>query len=292
MALGLLDLSDGLGHSNGMLDRRSFQSAAGLALLDLLACLRFYSRVALPTFRFETAPHDMPDFSRAVRMLPLAGALIGLCGALGLVLAHMAMLPPLASAALCVGILLRVTGGFHEDGLADCADGFGGGSGIDRKLEIMRDSRIGTFGAAALFMTLFLRIILTASILEGFGPRAAAVSIIAAAAVSRVAGLLPLALLPPARRDGVGFAARQLPLRRLALTALFAVLLALILCDLGAIDWRRTTIASLAAGLAGLYIAVLSRQHIGGHTGDVNGAAQQLAELAFLISLLLFWTRS
>jgi adenosylcobinamide-GDP ribazoletransferase len=273
-----------------MLDRRSLKSSAGLALLDLLGCLRFYSRVAIPVFAFERAPHAMPDFTRAVRMLPIAGALIGLCGGLGLVLADIAMLPPMVSAALCVGILLRVTGALHEDGLADCVDGFGGGSSIDRKLEIMRDSRIGTFGAAALFMSLVLRIVLTASILERFGLVAAVVSVVAAAAISRVAGLLPLALLQPARPNGAGFAARQLPLRRLASAALLALLLAVILCYLAAIDWPRTIGASLAAGVAGLYITFLSRQHIGGHTGDVAGAAQQLAELAFLISLLLFRT--
>jgi adenosylcobinamide-GDP ribazoletransferase len=271
-----------------MFDRRSLQSGAGLLLLDLLACLRFYSRLAIPVFAFEKAPHDMPDFNRAVRMLPLAGALIGLCAAFGLVLANAAMLPPLASAALCIGILLLVSGAFHEDGLADYVDGLGGGSSLDLKLAIMRDSRIGAFGAAALFMSLFLRIILTASLLERFGPIAAAMSVVAAAAVSRVAGLLPIALLRPARQDGAGFVARQVPLRRFASTALLALLLAVILCALGAIGWPRTTMASLAAGIAGLYISLLARHHIRGHTGDVAGAAQQLAELAFLISLLVF----
>jgi len=115
-------------------------------LSDLLFCLRFYSRLPLPVFRFEAAPHAMGDFGRAVRLAPVAGLLIA--GPAGLLMAGAgAMLPPELAAVLALMALAATTGAFHEDGLADVADGFGGGRTIERKLEIMRDSRIGAWAS-------------------------------------------------------------------------------------------------------------------------------------------------
>ena len=140
-------------------------------LSDLLFCLRFYSRLPLPVFRFEAAPHSMGEFGRAVRLAPLAGLLIALPA--GLVLAGAgAVLAPELAAVLALMALAATTGAFHEDGLADVADGFGGGRTIERKLEIMRDSRIGAFGGVALGLSLLARWAALSALPSGGGPAA------------------------------------------------------------------------------------------------------------------------
>ena len=93
---------------------------------DLLACLRFYSRLPVPVLPFETAPYAMLDFARSIRVLPLAGALIGAVGGCVLMAADALGLPPLPAAGFALAALLLTTGAFHEDGLADSADGLGG----------------------------------------------------------------------------------------------------------------------------------------------------------------------
>ena len=175
-------------------------------LADLAACLRFYTRLPLPGLAREADPQAMPDFSRAAPLVPIAGALIGLMGALVLAFAANLGLAPLPAATIAIGCLVLITGAIHEDGLADLCDGFGGGSTPERKLEIMRDSRLGTYGAAALVLSLLLRIGTLAGLIA-IDLRLAAAILVAAGAISRTAGLLPLAVLPPARAFGAGFAA-------------------------------------------------------------------------------------
>src|SRR5437763_6558494 len=167
-------------------------------LSDLLACLRFYTRLPLPAAAREADPHAMPDFSRAARLVPIVGALIGLLAALMLALATNLGLAPLPAATIAIGFLVLITGAIHEDGLSDLCDGFGGGSTSERKLEIMSDSRLGTYGAAALVLSLLLRIGTLAG-LVAVDLRLAAAILFAAGAVSRTSGLLPLTVLPPAR---------------------------------------------------------------------------------------------
>ena len=120
-------------------------------LAEVKATLRFFSRLPLPPDSRE------PDFPRALRMAPVAGALLGLAAALPFLLALRLNEPPLVAAILGVAASVVLTGALHEDGLADVADGFGGGFSRERKLEIMRDSRIGAYGATALMLSLALR---------------------------------------------------------------------------------------------------------------------------------------
>ena len=111
---------------------------------DLCVCLRFWSRLPVPILSWEPEPHGMPDFARCSRMLPVAGAIIGAFGALALLGASMLGAPASVAAGLGLAASILATGAFHEDGLADTADGLGGGASRQRKLEIMKDSRIGT----------------------------------------------------------------------------------------------------------------------------------------------------
>ena len=254
-------------------------------LSDLLFCLRFYSRLPLPVFRFEAAPHSMGEFGRAVRLVPVAGLLIALPAGLMLTGAG-AVLPPELAAVLALMALAATTGAFHEDGLADVADGFGGGRTIERKLEIMRDSRIGTFGGVALCLSLLARwAALTALLRVGLAP--ALVALFAAAALSRWLGLLPIALLPAARKDGAAHAAMGPQRGAMAVGGMLALGLGLAPWWLGggAAGLSLTAVA-LASGAA-LGMVYISHRQIGGQTGDVAGAAQQAAEIAFLIALCI-----
>jgi adenosylcobinamide-GDP ribazoletransferase len=252
-------------------------------LADLAACLRFYTRLPLPASAggSEADPHAMPDFSRAARLVPIAGALIGLLAALALALATSVGLAPLPAATIAIGFLVLITGAIHEDGLSDLCDGFGGGSTPERKLEIMRDSRLGTYGVAALVLSLLLRIGALAG-LAAVDLRLAAAILVTAGAVSRMAGLLPLALLPPARTVGAGFAARPPGAAALRTAGLVAFICACLPLLAGA-SIARVMAACILAALAAYGTTALARRQIGGQTGDVAGAAQQAAEIAILL---------
>jgi adenosylcobinamide-GDP ribazoletransferase len=249
-------------------------------LPDLAACLQFYSRLDLSFL--ATAPRA-PDFRESLRALPVAGGLIGGCGALALILARGLSLPPLPASACAIAALVAIAGGLHEDGLADVADGFGGGASRERKLEIMRDSRLGSYGAIALTFSLMMRVFATAALLERSLWLASA-SIICAGAASRLAGLVPLMLLNPARRDGLG-AAMPRPSRAALKQALITTAALSILLWLSGAHLSQIVVAHIGAGLASFAIARLAQRQIGGYTGDVLGAAQQAAEIVMLLVL-------
>jgi adenosylcobinamide-GDP ribazoletransferase len=251
------------------------------ALRDLLACLRFFSRLPLPA---TGDPHAAPDLARLARMVPVAGAVLGAIGALALGFAEALALPPLVSATLAIGVLVLVAGALHEDGLADVADGFGGGTTRERKLEIMRDSRVGAFGAAALALALMLRIAALAALIDQ--GRGAAAALILAGAASRAFALLPLALLPPARTDGVGAGAGRLEAGHALAVGIVASVFAIVL-GIAALGFWHAILALILALAAALGVTRIARRQIGGQTGDVAGAAQQLAEIACLIGLLI-----
>ncbi|HJE24609.1 MAG TPA: adenosylcobinamide-GDP ribazoletransferase [Methylorubrum populi] len=256
---------------------------AGL-VYDLAACLRFFTRLPVPPLPDEPAPYGVPDFRTVPRMLPVAGLLIGLPAALVLVLAWEIRLGPFVAAALALVALALITGAMHEDGLADVADGFGGGQTRERILEIMRDSRIGAYGGTALFLGLALRAAMLATLLDRSGALAA-VSLLFAAALSRTAALLPIALLAPARPGGAGAAVGRPTRATLGIAGGLCVLLALIAAGLG-LPLLGLVLALILAPLASYGLSVLARRKIGGQTGDVVGACQQVGEVAVLLALV------
>jgi len=260
--------------------RRHFRPMDRSFLKDLAACLRFYSRFPVGP---GTDAHAMPDFRHAARALPVAGALIGGCGGLALLAMRTFGVPPLPAAACAIAAIVAVSGALHEDGLADVADGFGGGSGRESKLEIMRDSRLGTYGAAALILSLVLRVAALAAITER-GALLGFAALVAACAVSRTAGLAPLAMLPSARADGAGASALRLDAEALRLAALLAAAISL-LPSMGGASLGQIALADLGALAAAALVTSLAMRQIGGFTGDVLGAAQQAAEVAALLFL-------
>lgn len=244
---------------------------------DFCLCLTFFSRLPCP-FKPASGAHGLGDFSRAIRMLPWAGAATGALGAVSLAAAFLLGLPPILAAPLAVSTLVVVSGALHEDGLADCADGFFGGTSRARKLEIMRDSRIGTFGATALMLSLYMRAASLTAV-AGQGLLLACAVLVAAAAISRTAALMPLRLLPPARADGTGSAAGTPGGGALCAAICGALFFAAVPAAASASLARALAAIGLAIAAALAVTALASRQ-IGGQTGDVAGAAQQLSEIA------------
>jgi adenosylcobinamide-GDP ribazoletransferase len=220
-------------------------------------------------------------------VLPLAALVIGLIPALLLLLALVLDLGPWLSAALSVAAMTLVTGAFHEDGLADTADGFGGGATPDRRLIIMKDSLIGSFGGSALVLVLTLRIAALATLADRVEPGTAAATILILAAVTRTAGLLPLTLLPPARLDGASYAVGQPTLRSLGMAAALSGGIALLLGLLAGLPLAGIALMLVLAALVGHGMTRLSHRLIGGQTGDVAGAIQQIAEVLALVGLLV-----
>ena len=217
-----------------------------------------------------------PNFVRAQRMFPVVGALIGAAvGLLCLGLRYVGV-PDLAAAALALGGSAILTGALHEDGLADVADGFGGGRTLESKLEIMRDSRLGTYGAVGLLVSFAAKLSALAVIPDGDVVPA----LIAAHALAR--GVLPAMSmnLPYARKDGLARNAGQPDAATTAMAGGLALAIALL-----SLSWTNAVLAALAAGLSGFCMARLAMRQIGGQTGDVLGGAEQVSETAILVLL-------
>lgn len=241
---------------------------------DLAASFGFLTRLPMP------AGLPFVPLSEAMRAFPLAGAAIGAVA--GLVLAVLAStgLPALAAAGLTLAALALLTGALHEDGLADTADGFGGGGDRDRKLAIMRDSHIGTYGVLALLLGLLIKAASLAAIADG--PWLHAVALLAGSgAFSRALIVWLMASTPPARSDGVAHSAGQ-PSDFTARTALLTggvLVLVLIMVTGGLVP--ALVVAGVGAAAAGAFRSLAMRQ-IGGHSGDICGAIQFVTETAMI----------
>lgn len=211
---------------------------------------------------------EAPPLGQAAWAFPMVGALVGAIAGGVFWVATVLGLPPLAAALLAIGASVLVTGGLHEDGLADMADGFGGGRDRARKLDIMRDSHLGSYGALALVLVIGL----TASGISAAGGTGLFIAI---GALSRTVMLLPMMLLPPARTDGLGARAAT------PLNSAFwvAIGLAVFLAAASNAVWP-----GIFAVVVTLAVMALARHQIGGQTGDVLGATQKLAECAAWLS--------
>lgn len=244
-------------------------------LSDLSVAVAFLTRL-----RLSGTPPDS-DFAPgrlagAVRAFPLVGAGIGLAGGVVYALAYWLGLPTFAAALCALVCSALLTGGLHEDGLADTADGLGGGRTAEDRLRIMRDSHIGAFGVMALIFSIALR---TAALATLGTPWLAAAALIAGGAGSRALLGMFMRALDPARADGLGANAGR-PSEEGALTAV-AIGAAFVLLFLGV---GTGIVAAAAAVVAVACTGHYARRGIGGYTGDVLGAAQQLAEIAILLA--------
>ncbi len=272
--------------SDSPIDPPSLRFAAERYLADVGAALGFFSRIPVARGAAHGAEDHRQPLAEAVRALPVAALAIALAPATLLVLAAALGFSPTVAAVLAVAALVAVTGALHEDGLADIADGFWGGRDKARILEIMRDSRIGTFGTLALVLASLLRVALLAEAVTAAGAGGAAILLLATAVASRTVLLYPWVALPPARRDGlaVAYGAPRLAVFRVAV-ATGLVLSAVLVVPFTLAGFLAGVVAAAAAASL---VARLADARIGGHTGDVLGATQQLGEIAFLAGVLIF----
>lgn len=237
---------------------------------DVAAALLFSTRLPLRSAAAITGA----DIARASWALPVAGAIVGLMAAVVYWLARGTGLPPLVAAGLTVAASLVATGCLHEDGLADVADSFGGGT-RERKLEIMRDSRIGTYGVCALFMSLLLRTGALATIAD---PALAAPVLVATHMAARSHMALFMQLVPPARADGLSVGVGAPPRG----SAMAALIIGVVALGIGLGPMAGVfAIVLLAAEFA--FLRWLCIRQIGGQTGDVLGALEQMGEMTILL---------
>jgi adenosylcobinamide-GDP ribazoletransferase len=238
---------------------------------DLRVALSFCTRLPV----LQAGPVTGADVARACWALPIGGAFVGVIGALVYSLAIWTQLPAVPAAALAIAAAVLATGALHEDGLADVADGFGGGATRERKLEIMRDSRLGTYGACALVLSLLLRVSALANLTE---PALAACALLAAHIGARAVMPAVMWFVPPAKPDGLSASAGLPPVA----SVVVAAILGAIALGVG-LGPGPGAIAVLVVLVGAAIVARLSIAQIGGQTGDVLGAVEQVSEILILL---------
>lgn len=236
---------------------------------DIALCLVFFTRLPLPHLDFGNR-----RLADSIWAAPLAGLAVGLIGALAYAIADWLGLSPQIAAALALTATMLTTGCLHEDGLSDTADGFGGGRTRERKLEIMRDSRIGAYGASALILSALLR---WSAIAELQDPSAVFLGLVAAHVAARAIIPAFMHIMPPARADGLA-AGAGIVSRETATVAAAIGVVALLLLGLSA-----AVIAILLLGCVLALLCRLCQNQIGGQTGDTIGALQQVCEISVLL---------
>ncbi|UUX52063.1 adenosylcobinamide-GDP ribazoletransferase [Nisaea acidiphila] len=243
---------------------------------DLALALMFLTRLPVPAPLRAERP-----LMHAGWAFPLVGLLTGALGGGALLLGATVGLPLLAAALLALALGAILTGALHEDGLADLADGFGGGGTKERKIEIMRDSRVGSYGVLALVIVTGLKAAALANIAIA-APWLAAFAFAAAQVLGRTA-ILPVAyFLAPATASGLGTGAG----RPKAVTTGLCIALGTLIC-FSLLPGAGFVTALIATSLAALATAGLAQRQIGGYTGDVLGGSEQVVECFVLLSLSL-----
>ena len=237
--------------------------------LSLLAAIQFLTRIPIRLRR-------EPDVSASVIWFPIVGALVG-AGVGGAAAGLWYLVPPIVAAAVAVALGLLITGAFHEDGLADVADAFAGGATIERRLEILKDPRHGSYGVAALCSSIVLRIVCLGSFA---GPRAMFISAVAAHAVGRGAAVGLMGIAPVATRTGLGADYGQSTTAGKAVTG---VLLGLAVAVIVVGRWAAPLVAVVFVTV--VCVRWISMRKIGGISGDVLGTCEQIAECLCLAVL-------
>lgn len=246
----------------------------------LAQAIGFFTRITLPDPLWRHAAPWRLD--QCARWFPVAGLLIAIAPALVWAVASQ-WLPPMVAAGLAIMAAIALTGALHEDGLADTADGLGGGHPRERALEIMRDSTIGTYGAAALIFSIGLRWTALAS----FSLASGAAALVIAHAVARGSIAIALNRSGYARTKGAGeLVSHGVPDAELWRTFAIIALLALLLGG-----WAGLVAAAVGVAAAAL-VHMRAHKRLGGYTGDTLGAMEQVCEIAVLLVLAAMWSAS
>jgi adenosylcobinamide-GDP ribazoletransferase len=240
--------------------------------------LQFFTRLPIPRWvGFEAA-----WLHHASRYFPLVGVVVAsVAAAVYLAASYFWPAPVAALLSTAAGIFL--TGAFHEDGFADTCDGFGGGMTRERVMDIMKDSRIGTYGAVGAGLLVALKVTLLAM----FAPTAAVVALFVAHPLSRLAASALIWKLDYARAEGKAKPlAQEMSSAEFAIAAVCAALPAIGAGMLGYFSWPLIGLCVAAAGLAAAWLGAKFVKRIGGYTGDCLGAVQQVSEVAIYLCLL------
>jgi adenosylcobinamide-GDP ribazoletransferase len=243
---------------------------------DLRISLHFLTRIPWPARPATEGEGEMLPLAPATRFFPVIGMIVGAIGGLVLMAAGWLQLPGLAAALLALAAIAIATGGLHEDGLADTADGIGGGPNRLARLEIMSDSHIGAYGVLALIFSVGLKAVALAALDAGDG----ALTLFAAAAASR--GMVPVFMrwMPNAKEDGLSAAAGRPEFNPVAVSVIIAV----------AVLWLSFGFWISAGALLALAIVTGAMawwilRMLGGQTGDVLGAFQQISEIVIILAV-------
>lgn len=241
-------------------------------------CLAFLTRIPLPA----ALPFELPPLNHAMRQFPLIGMLIGCVTGIAVCLCLALHIPAPVAATIGIAAAAVLTGGLHEDGLADMADGFGGGPDKDQKLRIMRDSRIGTYGVLALVFAVLLKIQALA-VLTTQQAWLMVASLTVIGALSRALMVWLMRTSDPARSGGLAAAAGRPSQAAMNYALSLGIVPAFLMFWMA--SGLLASLVILAAGFAfAMGIRGLAMRQIGGHTGDVCGAVQMISETAMLIA--------
>lgn len=237
----------------------------------------FFTRLPWPGAFLPGKTPALLTLGQAARAFPFAGIVIGAIAAAVLFVASRLGLHPLAASILGIGAGIIVSGAMHEDGLADVVDGFGGGTNKTQKLEIMKDSRIGSYGVLALVIVTGLK----ATVIAGLpSPGIGAGALFVANVLARSGLPILMIALKPAKKTGLNHDAGRPKKEDAAIAAIIGTLVGVLVFGPG-IGIAAAVVAALGLGAVG-YVA---QAQIGGLTGDVLGAGEQIAEILVFLAL-------
>lgn len=240
----------------------------------LLGAVRFFTRLPVPSW----VSHSEAGLNRSARYFPLVGVLVGTLSALVYWGADM-LWPKSVAIVLSMATTIYLTGAFHEDGLSDMADGLGGGWDKARILEIMKDSRVGSYGVVALVLALLGKFVLLSEMPALWLPA----TLVGGHALSRLCSTALLCTMSYVRED---LASKAKPLATRLPADGFAIATVLILPAVFFLPPSAVLAGAALAGIATLWISGLLSRWLGGYTGDCLGAVQQVSELAFYLGVL------
>jgi len=246
-------------------------------LAYFFGAIRFFTRLPVPGW----VGHSAEALNHSACYFPAVGLLIGGLGGL-VYLAAAAFWPAPVAVLLAMAATIYATGAFHEDGLSDTVDGLGGGWEKQRILDIMKDSRVGSYGAVATVLALLGKFTLLAAL----DPALLPLALLAGHALSRFCATLLLAGMDYARDDQL---AKAKPLANRLSGGALLVALAFVLAALVWLPWPQAIAGCALAALATLWLAGKFKRWLGGYTGDCLGAVQQVSEIAFYLGLLAHW---
>ncbi|MDR0777465.1 MAG: adenosylcobinamide-GDP ribazoletransferase [Azonexus sp.] len=242
-----------------------------------LGAIRFFTRLPVPAW----VGHSAEKLDASTRYFPAVGLIVGAIGAL-VYLAALQLWPQPVAVLLAMAATLYATGAFHEDGLSDAVDGLGGGWDKQRILEIMKDSRVGNYGVIVLWLGLTGKFV----VLAALDPAAVPWALVAGHAVSRYVAIWLMVGMSYVRED---LQAKAKPLATRLSAGSLVVATGFAALGLLPLAWPQALAGCLLAALVTGWLAAKFRRWLGGYTGDCLGAAQQVAEIAFYLGLLVQW---